>query len=112
MIKQMTRLYLVGLLLSATASSASADWDTYSFSTIRKSQQGDAEPANDLLACGASANFEVANAARPALLKCMRRRGWRLSSIKHTHTWIDRDTGGTCYHGEFLGMPDVQCTPD
>jgi hypothetical protein len=114
MIKQMTRFYLVGLLLSATASSALADWDTYGFDDFRKphgQERGDAERNADLLACGTSDRFEVDNAAVPALVKCMRQHGWRVAGIKHTRTWIDRDTGGTCYHGEFMGMAAVQCTP-
>ncbi|MDR3376065.1 MAG: hypothetical protein P4L98_20265 [Ancalomicrobiaceae bacterium] len=110
----MKRIALAAVLILGSTLNAAADWDTLYFVDMQKprGQERSDEARNaDLLVCGSPSNFELDKDLIPAVVRCMRKHGWRVAQTKHTHTWIDPDTSGTCYNGSYMGIPSVQCTP-
>ncbi len=42
--------------------------------------------------------------------RCMLGHGWRFSHTVRERTWIDPESGLTCRHSSFMGVPSSECS--
>jgi len=100
---------MAALLLIGGVLNAHADNDVYNSAT--KHDRSDAELQNDTDSCaqkfGAPKNGTKTSSQ---FKRCMLGHGWRFSHTVRVHTWIDPDTGLTCRHGTFMGVPSSDCS--
>jgi len=103
------RAVAVALLLIGGVLNAHADSDVYN--TTTRYSRSDAELHADTESCaqkfGAPDNGTETS---PQFKRCMLGHGWRFSHTVRERTWIDPDTGLTCRHGNFMGIPSSDCS--
>ena len=114
----MKRFIIASALLLGSVLTGQAALDIYWYDLIRPNGQprNDATFEDAINSCDQQAGIQYGTSVSPAFKACMRGLSYRFVSsrrqrIPHLHTWIDVDTGGTCYHGTFMGMPSIECTP-
>jgi hypothetical protein len=105
----MKRAVIVALALIGGALKAHADSDVYN--TTTKYARSDAELHAATESCaqkfGAPDNGTETS---PRFKRCMLGRGWRFSHTVRERTWIHPETGLTCRHGSFMGIPSSDCS--
>jgi hypothetical protein len=97
-------LFLIGSVLNAHA-----DNDVYN--STAKYPRSDAELHADTASCaqrfGAPDNGTETSSQ---FKRCMLGHGWRFSHTVRERTWIDPETGLTCRHSSFMGVPSSDCS--
>ena len=105
----MKHAVMVALLLAGCVLNAHADNDVYNSATKHDRSDADLQAATDSCAqkLGAPKNGTKTSAQ---FKRCMLGHGWRFSHTVREHTWIDPETGLTCRHGTFMGIPSSNCS--
>jgi hypothetical protein len=107
----MRHAIIVALALIGGVLNAHADNDVYNNTT--KYARSDAELHAATESCaqqfGAPDNGTETS---PQFKRCMLKQGWRFSHTERQRerTWIDPETGLTCRHGNFMGIPSSDCS--
>ncbi|WP_315832885.1 hypothetical protein [Bradyrhizobium prioriisuperbiae] len=105
----MKRVVMVVLVLVGGMRNAQADNDVYN--TTRKYARSDAELHADTDACAQKFGMPDNGTATSRQFKqCMLAHGWRFSHTERENTWVDPETGLTCRHGNFMGVPSSDCS--
>lgn len=105
----MKHAVIVGLVLIGSVLSAHADNDVYNPTT--KYARSDAALHAASEDCAQKFGAPDNGTKRPAPYKrCMLGHGWRFSHTVREQTWIDPETGLTCRHGNFMGIPSSDCS--
>ncbi len=99
----MVVVYLTGGVLNAHA-------DSDVWNTTTKYARSDAELHAASASCaekyGAPDNdTKTSQQFKP----CMLGQGWRFSHTVRERTWVDPETGLTCRHSSFMGVPSSDC---
>ena len=110
--RKMKRAAIVALLLMGGVLNAHADNDVWNPTT--KYARSDAELHAASAACaqiyGAPDNGTETSRQ---FKRCMLGHGWRFSHTvreRSPGTWIDPETGLTCRHSSFMGVPSSDCS--
>jgi hypothetical protein len=103
----------VSLALAACATIGEARADTDVWNNTAKHARSDDALNADVAACEQRFG-ELMNgtATSSGFKRCMLQRGWRYGGSRRTpeDTWIDPETGLTCRHSTFLGVPSSECS--
>jgi hypothetical protein len=105
----MKHAVMAALLLVGGVLNAHADNDVYNNTT--KHDRSDTELHTDTDSCAQKLGAPK-NGTKTSLQfkRCMLGHGWRFSHTVRERTWIDPETGLTCRHGNFMGIPSSDCS--
>jgi hypothetical protein len=108
----MRRSFLILIMLAGSTLAAKADTDVWD-NTTRHGRSDEALFADKASCVAIYGEPQNGTPTSREFKQCMLSHGWRFRTTRRdgsAQTWIDPETGLTCHHSSFMGVPSSECS--
>jgi hypothetical protein len=108
----MLRSFLILIMLAGSTLAAKADTDVWD-NTTRHARSDEALFADKASCVAIYGEPQNGTPTSREFKQCMLSYGWRFRTTRRNggaQTWIDPETGLTCHHSSFMGVPSSECS--